>query len=75
MTQQPLDDAIADADNEHRRRIVIDFVPHTDFACVEPVNTSGTPRDCTFRIGLISQRGDRPTRPDEQVLILAANAG
>jgi hypothetical protein len=35
----------------------------------------GTPRDRTLRVRLISQQGDGSARPDEQVLVLAADAG
>ena len=42
---------------------------------MQPVDACGAPRDRTLRIRLISQQGDGPPGTDEQVLILAADAG
>jgi hypothetical protein len=63
-----------DVDDVYRRRLIINFVQDADVTRVQPVDARATPGDHARRIRLISQQRDGSTRPDEQVLILAANA-
>jgi hypothetical protein len=42
---------------------------------MQPVDACRTPRDSTFWMWLIRQKGDGPTRPHELFLILGTNAG
>jgi hypothetical protein len=64
-----------DVDDVHSRCLVVDLVQDPDFACVQPVDTSGTPGNRAIRIRLVSQRRDGMTCSGETCLCPRCGCG